>query len=192
MEIKRKEKLEFVGNRPIREDPKGSSYCNWDQKIHQKASGYTKTWGNGSCNKAGQILEFEVGDRFGKDFLVGIAKAGGKIEDGVVKISADDFEKVKELMAKPDVEHLAVVGSNVKPGTVADGNDWTKHCYMDGNYGKCVGKNVEFVNAVDLNVTALDKDKIQKIAEAGGIIEDGKIRLERTKYEALKKSWDKK
>ncbi len=195
MEFKKlDEKLKVTGSlsRPGIANPKGESYCNWDQRGHNKESGYTKWWGNGSCTMPGQRLEFEADSKLGKDFFVEFAKIGGKVDGTKLSIEADKFDRVQEILKKPNVDGLTVVGGK-HIGSIADDNkDWTKHCYMDGPYGKCVGREDGGDIFLDIGSDTLDKDTIKKLAKADGKIEGTKVKLEKGKLDTVVKELNKK
>lgn len=173
-------------------DPKGSSYCNWDQKGHQKDS-HTRFWNNGSCSKADEMLEWKVSGKFDKAFLTKFAEAGGKIEGDTLKINASEFNKVVGLLEKPVTDdHLTVVGSHRRPDGINPVADWTKHCYLDGSNGRCVGSELDDSIILKLEGGQLDKELLKKIADAGGVIEEGNIKVDKVKLDHVARKVEKK
>lgn len=109
-----------------------------------------------------------------------------------LSIDADKFEKVQEILRKPSSDRLTVVGgknAGINPGET---RDWVKHCYMDGSYGKCVGREPGDSVFVELGEAKIDKDAIKKLAEEKGTIVEGKAKLEKTKLDAYVKELNKK
>ena len=142
----------------------------------------------------GKTWEFDIGGKLDANFLREFAKLGGRIVNGSFRIAASKFDKVKELLNRPDQDRLIVVGGDRIPG-VNPNADWDKDYYCKESYCKELhyknSKTITDSAYVNVDLTKLDKTAIIKLAEAGGIIENGAILVKKEKEASLLKELGK-
>ena len=185
-----------------RKPPKGNNfaenYCNWEQSVHEKAEhvkSHTKSYDKGSNDMYGRTWTANYDGRLGRDFLLAFAKAGGRIENGMLKIAASKFDTVKRLLEKVEKERLTIVGIEKDPCLAAQ-LDINAGTYCKKDYCKSLhekgGSPNPTTGMVALELPKLDKNVLKKVAEAGGILEGGRIFVEESRYDALIKELGEK